>query len=55
MIIKSFHQTPIIIKNKLIDINIIDSKIGIDDFFSQVELSSNFKIIVYQKKFLGVV
>ena len=50
MIIKSFHQTPIIIKNKLIDINNIDSKIGIDDFFSQVELSSNFKIIEDSEK-----
>ena len=50
MSIKCFHHTPIIIKRKIIDIDAIDHKIGIDDYISRMKLGSTSKIIEDSEK-----
>ena len=50
MSIKCFHHTPIIIKRKIIDIDIIEHKIGIDDYISRMQLGSASKIIEDSEK-----
>ena len=51
MIIKSFHQTPLIIKRKIVDTDIINLKIGIDDYLSEIKLGPVSKIIEDSEKF----
>ena len=45
LIIKSIHQTPVIVKKKLLENLNIDFNKGLDDYLSSIKITDNFKML----------